>query len=148
MSTPDSFDLARFVTAQEPVMTQVLAELKDGCKRTHWMWFVFPQLRGLGHSPTAQFYGIGSLDEARAYLAHPLLGSRLDLCTRTVIEAKDRSVHDIFGAPDDLKFHSSMTLFAVATDREESAFRLALSRWWQGEMDGKTLRLLGVAEPG
>lgn len=148
MSPPDSFDLARFVTAQEPVMTQVLAELKDGCKRTHWMWFVFPQLRGLGHSPTAQFYGIGSLDEARAYLAHPLLGSRLDLCTRTVIEAKDRSVHDIFGAPDDLKFYSSMTLFAVATDREESAFRLALSRWWQGEMDGKTLRLLGVAEPG
>lgn len=148
MSPPDSFDLARFVTAQEPVMTQVLAELKDGCKRTHWMWFVFPQLRGLGHSPTAQFYGIGSLDEARAYLAHPLLGSRLDLCTRTVIEAKDRSAPDIFGAPDDLKFHSSMTLFAVATDREESAFRLALSRWWQGEMDGKTLRLLGVAEPG
>ena len=126
-------------------MMQVLAELKAGRKRTHWIWFVFPQLRGLGRSPTSQFYGIASLDEARAYLAHPRLGPRLEQCTRTVLSVENRSVHDIFGSPDDLKFHSSMTLFALAAGGSESCYHDALARWWRGAMDPATLRLLGIA---
>jgi uncharacterized protein (DUF1810 family) len=100
----DPFDLERFVTAQEPVFGRVLGELQAGRKRSHWMWFVFPQLRGLGRSPMADRYGIGSLAEARAYLAHPVLGPRLDLCARTVLESEAASLHAIFGSPDDMKF--------------------------------------------
>ena len=145
MTDANPFDLERFVTAQAPVVETVIAELRAGRKRSHWMWFVFPQLRGLGHSPTAQFYGILSLDEARAYLQHPVLGPRLDLCTRTVLEVKYYSVHEIFGSPDDLKFHSSVTLFAIATTDAASMFHQALARWWGGDMDTQTLRLLGLA---
>src|SRR5580765_7074701 len=105
MSTADPFELARF---QTPVFPTVLAELKVGRKCTHWMWFIFPQLRGLGSSSMATFYGVSSLNEARAYLAHPLLGPRLELCTRTVLEIPNRSLHEIFGSPDDTKFQSSM----------------------------------------
>ncbi len=117
MTEDDRFDLERFVKAQAPVFETVLGELRAGRKRTHWMWFIFPQLRGLGHSPTAQFYGISSVDEARAYLAHGVLGSRLDQCTRIVLTSEAPSLHALFGSPDDLKFRSCMTLFAhVAGD--------------------------------
>src|SRR4051812_39696688 len=108
MTVADPHDLQRFAAAQEPVFSTALAELRAGRKRTHWMWFIFPQLRGLGRSPTAIYYGIGSLDEARAYLAHPVLGPRLDLCTDAVLGVEGRTLHEIFGSPDNMKFHSSM----------------------------------------
>jgi uncharacterized protein (DUF1810 family) len=101
MTEADHFNLERFVTAQAPVFETVLSELRAGRKRTHWMWFVFPQLRGLGRSSTAQFYGISSIHEARAYLAHPVLGPNLDLCTRIVLTSESPSIHAIFGSPDD-----------------------------------------------
>ena len=107
------------------------------------MWFVFPQLRGLGHSAMAMRYGIGSLDEARAYLAHPLLGPRLVECTRAVLAIEGRSLHAIFGSPDDMKFCSSMTLFSLAADEGESVFRQALDRYCDGRADERTLALLG-----
>ena len=142
MSTADPFDLERFVTAQAPVIATVLAELRAGRKRSHWMWFVFPQLRGLGRSSTATFYGIASLHEARAYLAHSILGPRLELCTRTVLELETGSLNEIFGSPDDVKFHSSMTLFAVAAADPASAFHQTLDRWCHGARDPQTLKLL------
>ena len=142
MPEADPFDLERFVTAQSPVFDTALAELKAGRKRSHWMWFIFPQLRGLGYSPMAQFYGIGSLDEAQAYLEHPLLGQRLELCTETVLTSNTPSLHKLFGSPDDLKFRSSMTLFALAAAEDESLFRKALDRWYGGEMDEQTRRVL------
>ena len=142
MTTADPFDLERFISAQDAVFPAVLAELKAGRKRTHWMWFVFPQLRGLGHSAMATFYGIASLDEARAYLAHKLLGPRLDLFTRTLLALERGSLHEIFGSPDDLKFQSSMTLFAVAAADSASPFYKALDRWCGGTLDAHTLRLL------
>jgi len=142
MSKPDTFALERFVTAQAPVFDCALAELNVGHKRSHWMWFIFPQLRGLGHSATARFYGIGSLDEARAYLAHPILGPRLDVCTRAVLAIEARSLHAIFGSPDDIKFCSSMTLFALAAGDNACPFRLTLDRYCQGRMDERTLTLL------
>jgi uncharacterized protein (DUF1810 family) len=142
MQQAEPFDLQRFITAQAPVFEAVLAELQAGKKRSHWMWFIFPQLRGLGQSPTALFYGIASLDEARAYLADPLLGSRLDLCTRTVIGAAAPSLHAIFGSPDDIKFRSSMTLFALTAPEDGSGFRQALDRWYDGRMDERTLALV------
>lgn len=140
----DPFNLERFVTAQNPVFAQVLNELRAGRKRSHWMWFIFPQLRGLGRSPIADYYGMGSLAEARAYLAHPLLGARLNLCTRTVIEAEAASLNAIFGSPDDLKFRSCMTLFAQAVDGDDNLFRCALERWSDGQPDEHTLALLDV----
>ena len=137
----DPFDLHRFVRAQDPVMAGVRRELGEGRKRSHWMWFVFPQLRGLGRSATAQRYGVGSLDEARAYLAHPVLGPRLVECTELVKRVEGRSVHEIFGSPDDLKFHSSMTLFASA-DPEALAFREALDKYFGGALDALTVEKL------
>ncbi len=137
----DPFDLDRFVRSQDPVLDQVRRELADGRKRSHWMWFVFPQLRGLGRSATAQHYGIGSLAEARAYLAHPVLGPRLVECTELVNRVEGRTVHQIFGGPDDLKFHSSMTLFAAA-DPEAPAFREALDKCFAGALDAPTSELL------
>lgn len=136
----DPFDLERFVTAQHPVIGAVLDELTAGRKRTHWMWFVFPQARGLGSSTMAWHYGITSLDEARAYLAHPVLGPRLIQCTGLVLAARDRSLHDIFGAPDDTKFRSSMTLFALAGD---GLFTRAIGAACGGRPDQRTLDLLG-----
>ena len=133
----DPSDLDRFVKAQNPVLTQVHSELRAGAKRTHWMWFVFPQLAGLGRSDTARYYALASLDEARAYLAHPLLGPRLIECTNLVNAVEDRSVHQIFGSPDDLKFHSSMTLFALARPSEQ-AFSNALSKYFGGAPDRLT----------
>ena len=139
----ESFDLDRFVRAQAPVMVQVRAELMAGRKATHWMWFVFPQLAGLGHSQWAQLYAIASLDEAQAYLAHPVLGHRLVECTGLVNAVEGRTAHEIFGSPDDLKFHSSMTLFSLAGP-DEPAFGTALERYFDGRGDQRTLELLGT----
>jgi uncharacterized protein (DUF1810 family) len=141
----DPVDLARFVTAQAPVFEAALGELRAGRKRSHWMWFVFPQLRGLGHSAMAQFFGLGSLEEARAYLAHPVLGARLNLCAETVLAIEGRSLNAIFGSPDDMKFGSSMTLFARAAADANSAYRRALDRYCDGRMDEPTLALLDAA---
>ena len=136
--------LERFVAAQAPVIEQVRDELRQGRKRSHWMWFVFPQIAGLGRSETARFYAIGSLEEARAYLAHPVLGARLVECTALVLAVPDASVGAIFGSPDDLKFHSSMTLFARAADAAGPAvFGEALTRWFGGREDAGTLAQLG-----
>jgi uncharacterized protein (DUF1810 family) len=140
----NGFDLGRFVAAQGPVMLQVLRELRAGKKNSHWMWFVFPQIAGLGHSPMAQRYAIVSLDEARAYLGHSLLGPRLLECTRLVNAITGRSAHEIFGSPDDLKLRSSMTLFARAAPGE-AAFRDALERYFGGDEDPRTLELIGAA---
>jgi uncharacterized protein (DUF1810 family) len=145
MDSSDPFDLARFRIAQEPIFETVLAELRAGRKRTHWMWFVFPQLRGLGSSPTAIRYAIASLAEARAYLADSLLGKRLALATQTVVAVADRTAHEIFGFPDDLKFHSSMTLFDQAAADPDCVFRQALLRFFDARPDERTLALLGAA---
>jgi uncharacterized protein (DUF1810 family) len=140
----DAFDLARFVTAQAPVIAAALGELKAGRKRTHWMWFVFPQLTALGRSSTALYYGIASLEEARAYLAHPVLGPRLKACAEAATEAPAASLNALFGAPDDLKFVSSMTLFVHAASGDGGVFRRALDRWRDGREDDETLNLLGL----
>jgi uncharacterized protein (DUF1810 family) len=137
----DPFDLRRFADAQDRVYDTVLAELSAGAKRSHWIWFVFPQLRGLGHSATAQRYGISSLDEARAYLAHPTLGPRLRECARLVGQIDGRSAGDIFGSPDDLKVRSSMTLFARATD-DNADFRAVLDKFYDGIEDALTVERL------
>lgn len=142
MTAADRFDLERFVTAQAPVFETVLAELRAGRKQSHWMWFIFPQLAGLGKSSTARFYGIGSLDEARAYLAHPVLRSRLDLCTRIVLASESPSVHAIFRSPDDFKFRSCMTLFLRAAEDLDNPLRRALDRWCGGQPDEQTLALI------
>ena len=143
--TAVDFDLERIVTAQAPVFETVLAELRAGRKRTHWMWFIFPQLAGLGRSSTARFYGISSIDEARAYLGHPLLGPRLELCTRIVLASRSSSLHAMFGSPDDMKFRSCMTLFSLTTDDPASPFRQALDRWCGGRPDERTLALVDAS---
>lgn len=140
--TAGSFDLARFRTAQDHVFEIALAELRAGRKRSHWMWFVFPQLRGLGHSPTALHYGIVSVDEARAYLADPVLADRLHLATDAALEVRGKAAHEIFGSPDDFKFRSSMTLFGVAFGNPASVFQQALDRYFDGLPDERTLALL------
>jgi uncharacterized protein (DUF1810 family) len=137
----ESLDLKRFVDAQEPVYDNVVDELRRGRKRSHWMWFVFPQLRGLGSSPTAERYGISSLEEARAYLRHHVLGPRLRECARLVNEVQGRSAAEIFGSPDDLKLRSSMTLFARAAEDNED-FLALLDKYYGGRQDQLTLKLL------
>jgi uncharacterized protein (DUF1810 family) len=142
-SASDPFDLRRFVSAQAAVYRNAVDELRDGRKRGHWMWFIFPQLRGLGSTPMSARYGISSLDEARAYLAHHVLGPRLRECTRLVNEVQGRSIDEIFGSPDDLKLCSSMTLFARATDDNED-FVALLDRYYFGQEDRLTVaRLTG-----
>ncbi|WP_118915232.1 DUF1810 domain-containing protein [Mycobacterium shigaense] len=140
-SASDPFDLNRFVKAQAPVYDTVVAELRSGRKRSHWMWFVFPQLRGLSGSSTAVRYGIASLQEARAHLSHELLGPRLRECARLVDAVQGRSVAEIFGSPDDLKLRSSMTLFALATD-DARDFTALLDKYYGGEQDPQTLARL------
>jgi uncharacterized protein (DUF1810 family) len=138
---PDRYDLQRFVDAQKPVFDQVVAQLRAGCKSGHWMWFVFPQLRGLGSSSMARRFGISALAEAKLYLQHPVLGDRLRLCTRLVIEAERTSITEIFGSPDDLKFRSSMTLFLHACT-DNGVFKHALERYFAGAPDPLTLERL------
>ncbi|OBK93842.1 calpastatin [Mycobacterium asiaticum] len=133
----DRFDLQRFVDAQDRVYEDVVQELRAARKRSHWMWFVFPQLRGLGSSPTADHYGISSLEEARAYLEHDLLGPRLRECVRLVNDIEGRSAGQIFGSPDDLKLRSSVTLFARATDDNQD-FVALLDKYYGGEEDPRT----------
>jgi uncharacterized protein (DUF1810 family) len=134
----DQYELKRFVDAQEGVYEQACAELRAGRKRSHWMWFVFPQIRGLGSSPTAVRFAISGMEEARAYLEHPMLGPRLRECAGIVVGVEGRSAEEIFGYPDDLKFHSSMTLFAKAA-AEAGVFGEALEKYFGGEMDRGTL---------
>ena len=135
-------NLQRFVEAQNCVYEEVLAELTAGCKQTHWMWFIFPQLAGLGSSPTARLYALSGIAEARTYLTHAVLGPRLQECTDLANAVCGRTALEIFGTPDHLKFRSSMTLFARAAGGE-SLFREALARYFDGEPDPMTLSLLG-----
>ncbi|QFI64960.1 hypothetical protein EKH55_0086 [Sinorhizobium alkalisoli] len=137
----EAFDLERFLKAQEGVYDIALAELRAGAKRSHWMWFIFPQIRGLGHSPTAQYYALSSMDEAIAYLRHPLLGRRILECTEAVNALKGRGALEIFGRPDDLKFRSSMTLFEAAAPTV-GAFARALERYFEGIRDARTIDIL------
>ena len=140
----EAYDLGRYIAAQDGVYPRALAELQAGAKRSHWMWFIFPQIAGLGASPMARLYAIGSLSEARAYCAHPVLGARLRTCTEAVNAVVGRSAHAIFGAPDDVKFRSSMTLFAAAAP-DEPLFAQALAQYFGGSPDPLTLAKLGRA---
>ena len=136
----NTFNLNRFISAQEEVYDRVLKELKNGEKRSHWMWYIFPQLDGLAQSTISKYYAIRSKAEALAYLNHPLLGSRLNECANMVLDIEGKTVSEIFGYPDDLKLKSCMTLFSkVATD---SVFIRVLNKYFQGERDTKTLQLL------
>lgn len=137
----DPFDLARFVEAQQRDYQQALDELRAGAKRSHWIWYVFPQLRGLGRSDMAEHYGISGLDEARAYLAHPLLGPRLEDCARALLSHRGRSARQIMGSPDDLKLRSSMTLFQAAAP-QQPLFAEVLQAFYDGEQDAATLQRL------
>jgi uncharacterized protein (DUF1810 family) len=141
VSADDPYGLRRFVDAQEPVWHRVRAELERGRKASHWMWFVFPQVAGLGSSPTAQHYAISGLDEARAYLAHPVLGPRLRECAELAAAVEQGGAAEVFGYPDDLKLRSSMTLFARAAP-DEPVFPAVLDRYFDGEPDPRTLALL------
>jgi uncharacterized protein (DUF1810 family) len=140
----DRYNLTRLVEAQDPLFARVRAELAAGCKESHWMWFIFPQLVGLGSSPAARRYAIASVEEARAYLAHPVLGARLRECTRLVSRIEGRTIEEIFGYPDHLKFRSCMTLFACAAGDAGDAplFREALRKYFAGEEDPLTRELL------
>jgi uncharacterized protein (DUF1810 family) len=138
-------EFAHFLEAQEPVFDQVTRELAAGAKRSHWMWFIFPQVLGLGQSHMARRYAIHSLDEARRYVAHPILGKRLHRCTQLVYEIQNPDISGIFSYPDDLKFHSSMTLFALAVPAEP-LFVSALEKYFAGRKDFKTVELLGLNE--
>jgi uncharacterized protein (DUF1810 family) len=137
----DSYNLQRFVEAQQSVIESVYLDLRSGRKRGHWMWFIFPQLKGLGYSANSEYYGIASLAEGSAYLEHPLLGVRLRECTELVNAVKGRSAEEIFGSIDAVKFRSSMTLFARATG-ENRVFMEALEKYFSGEFDPRTIALL------
>ncbi|WP_223531766.1 DUF1810 domain-containing protein [Pseudomonas sp. BF-R-30] len=137
----DPFNLQRFLQAQDPVFDRVQNELNNGHKRSHWMWFIFPQFTGLGDSEMSRRFAIRSREEALAYLEHPLLGARLRTCTQEVLNIRERSVAGIFGHPDDLKFHSSMTLFAQVADAD-NLFQQALNQYFHGILDDWTLSLM------
>ena len=138
MPEQDPHNLQRFVEAQNPILMQVLAELRAGRKSSHWMWFVFPQIAGLGSSPMAQKFAITCLAEAKAYLQHPVLGPRLLKCCQLINEVEDRSINQILGSPDDAKFRSSMTLFAQA-EPENQIFNSSLRKYFNGGSDAATL---------
>lgn len=145
-STDDPYQLSRFVLAQQDDFEQALMELRSGKKRTHWMWYIFPQIDGLAFSSTSKHFAIKNIQEAKAYLAHPILGARLLECAEAVLRIEDRSATEIFGSPDDLKLRSCATLFAYVSP-PGSVFDRLLEKYYRGERDGKTLRLLGIA-PG
>ena len=138
--TDDPFDLQRFIAPQDAVWPHVLAELAAGHKQSHWIWFVFPQIAGLGSSPRSIHFAIGSREEAAAYLAHPVLGERLRDITELVLKIEGRSAHDIFGDPDEMKFRSSMTLFDAVAPND--IFALALRKYFSGDRDRLTLEKL------
>jgi uncharacterized protein (DUF1810 family) len=145
MLPADPFNLQRFLDAQEHVYARALAEIRAGRKETHWMWFIFPQLDGLGFSETAERYAITSLDEARAYLAHPTLGPRLIEVAEAALSVTSSSARSVFGTPDDLKLRSCATLFAEAS-QSGSVFERLLAKYYRGQRDEKTLRLLKFAD--
>lgn len=138
----DPYDLARFLTAQEDDYAQALREIRAGAKESHWIWYIFPQIDGLAISPTSKHFAIKSIDEARAYLDHPVLGPRLRECAEAVLGVEGRSAHEIFGSPDDMKLRSCATLFARVTSAG-SVFARLLGKYFGGEADPKTMRLLG-----
>lgn len=142
----DTYNLQRFVDAQAPVFDRVLTELRQGQKQSHWMWFVFPQISGLGRSETARHFALSGLDEARAYLQHPLLGPRLEQCAQIIAPQMQRSARQLFGTPDDLKLHSSMTLFAVAAP-DKPVFEAVLAAFFNEERDSATLNQLNLQQP-
>ena len=137
----DAFDLGRFMAAQQGIFDQALAEVRGGRKRTHWMWFIFPQIDGLGSSSTARFFAIKSIEEAREYLRHPVLGARLHECAEVVLAVEGRSAHEIFGSPDDLKLRSCMTLFE-SVDGPDSVFGRVLDKYFEDGRDKRTLQIL------
>ena len=141
----DPFGLERFVIAQASIYSQVLAELHTGQKRSHWMWFVFPQFDGLGSSETARFYSIKSREEAVSYLQHPTLGPRLSECSEAILAVPEKTAREIFGCPDDLKLRSSMTLF-MAVSPPESIFSRVIARCFEGRPDQRTLDLMGTPD--
>jgi len=141
LSTSDPYNLQRFLDAQARVFDQVLTELREGRKRSHWMWFIFPQIAGLGFSDMARQFAISGQDEAAAYLQHEILGPRLKQCADLVNQVSGRTIDQIFGYPDDLKFHSSVTLFAGVAPGEQ-VFRVSLEKYFSGERDSATLALL------
>ena len=147
VAASDPFDLNRFVEAQEATYEQALAEIREGRKRSHWMWFIFPQFAGLGFSPTSQRYAIRSVAEAEAYLRHPILGRRLVECAEAVLAVEGKSATEIFGHPDDLKLRSSATLFASVAS-PGSVFHRILEKYFQGAADPQTLRLIDDAGGG
>lgn len=138
----DPYNLQRYILAQESVIENVFAELRAGRKQSHWMWFIFPQIKGLGHSDMARRFAISSLEEADAYLRHPILGERLRECSSLVVDIEGRTIEQIFGHPDDMKFHSSMTLFSIAAEDNE-IFKQCLHKYFSGKMDPHTLAQLG-----
>ncbi len=143
-STDDPYQLSRFIHAQQDDFERALAEIQSGKKRTHWMWYIFPQLDGLAFSPTSKHYAIKSIDEAKAYLDHTVLGPRLLECAEAALRVEGRSAREIFGSPDDLKLKSCATLFACVSP-PGSVFERLLEKYYRGERDEKTLRLLGIS---
>jgi uncharacterized protein (DUF1810 family) len=138
----DTYDLNRFISAQERVYDRALAELQSGLKRSHWMWYIFPQIEGLGNSPTTRLYSIKSLEEARQYLVHPVLGTRLVECSEAILAVQGQTASDIFGHPDDWKLQSSMTLFDLVSV-PGSVFERVLDKYYQGRKDSRTLQIVG-----
>jgi len=141
----DTFNLERFVEAQLPIYQEVLQELASGEKRTHWMWFIFPQVQGLGRSTTAVHYALNGLAEARAYLLHPVLGPRLKQCCRLLLQVEGKTAAQVFGFPDNMKFRSCLTLFQTA-EESEPLFGLLLKKFYRGRRDKATLAILGRSE--
>lgn len=138
----DTAGLNRFTSAQEGVYDRALVEVRSGLKRSHWMWYIFPQIDGLGFSPTTRHYAIKSLEEARQYLSHPVLGARLKECGEAVMSVQGKSASDIFGYPDDMKLQSSMTLFSLVSE-PGSVFERVLEKYYQGKRDARTLQIVG-----
>jgi uncharacterized protein (DUF1810 family) len=137
----ERYDLQRFVDAQNLILDRVRSELRNGCKKTHWMWYVFPQIQGLGRSQLSKTFSISSREEAEAYLNHPILGRRLRECTQLIIDVEGRSIEQILGSPDDIKFQSSMTLFASVTPHNQ-IFNIALQKYFAAKLDQSTLARL------